>query len=106
MALRTPTKGSALGTYIRSIRESQKVKDLRSKLSLRPVDVQNVNMRGCNPCPRCHQLGSRRICAADSAAKKACGVLLFTLPLAGCPSTTPANNPTDVAEHCPKRCLR
>ena len=43
MALRTPTKGSALGTYIRSIRESQKVKDLRSKLSLRPVDVQNVN---------------------------------------------------------------
>ena len=33
-------------------------------------------------------------------------MLTFTLPLAGCPSTTPANNPTDVAEHCPKRCLR
>ena len=33
MALRTPTKGQPLITYHRNIRESQRVKGLRSKLS-------------------------------------------------------------------------
>ena len=33
MALRTPTRGSLIGTYNRNIRESQRVKGLRSKLS-------------------------------------------------------------------------
>ena len=33
VALRSPTKGKALGTYSRNIREGQRVKGLRSKLS-------------------------------------------------------------------------
>ena len=33
VALRTPTKGQPLGTYSRNIKESQRVKGLRSKLS-------------------------------------------------------------------------
>ena len=37
MALKTPTKGKPLGTYKRSIRESPRVKGLRSKLSPKEV---------------------------------------------------------------------
>ena len=40
VALRTPTKGEPLGTYNRSIRESQRVKGLRSKLS--PKEFMHV----------------------------------------------------------------
>ena len=40
MALRTPTKGEPLITYNRKIRESQRVKGLRSKLSRK-------ELRGC-----------------------------------------------------------
>ena len=38
MALKTPTKGLPLGTYNRSISESQRVKGLRSKLGRKEAD--------------------------------------------------------------------
>ena len=41
LALRTPTKGQPVGTYTRTIRESQRVEGLRSKLSPKEVTLYN-----------------------------------------------------------------
>ena len=41
MALRTPCKGCPLGTYNRSIRESQRVQGLRSKLSPKELSKED-----------------------------------------------------------------